>query len=210
MLPFRFGRRFPAGGRPARRGDSIGKGRQQHDDEVDDAEDEKRLRNAGIAAADDVHAFRAGDDHVAHVRRTGDHHFRRRAGDVGIASTRFGDQGHDIDAAEVLRRLVEEPQEILFHWRANHRAAAEAHDGHAGRHATPVREPADQGTDGRDVAQPQAAAADDAVAEIQEPELVREDADAADEKAAAPADGRDDTDPARAHLLEPTARHRGG
>ena len=50
----------------------------------------------------------------------------------------------------------------------------------------------------------------DAVAEIQEPELVREDADAADEKAAAPADGRNDTDPSWAHLLEPAPRHRGG
>ena len=35
---------------------------------------------------------------------------------------------------------------------ADHRAAAEAHDGHARGHATPIRKPLDQGRDGRDVA----------------------------------------------------------
>ena len=55
---------------------------------------------------------------------------------------------------------------------ADHRAAAEAHDRHAGGHAAPVGEPLDQRRDRRDVAQAQADAADHARAEPQQPDLV--------------------------------------
>ena len=47
------------------------------------------------------------------------------------------------------------------------RAAAEAHDRQAGRHAGPVGEPLDQRRDRRDVAEPEAEAADHAIAEIE-------------------------------------------
>ena len=62
--------------------------------------------------------------------------------------------------------------------RGDHRAAAEAHDRQAGRHAGPVGKPLDQRRDGRDVAEAEPDAAEDAVAEIDEPELVRGDAEA--------------------------------
>ena len=56
--------------------------------------------------------------------------------------------------------------------RSDHGATAEPHDGHARRHAAPVGKPLDQGADRRDVAQPQPAAADDARAEPEQPDLV--------------------------------------
>ena len=54
--------------------------------------------------------------------------------------------------------------------RGDEGAAAEAHDGHAGRHAGPIREPFDQRRDRRNVADAEAAAAEHAIAEINEPD----------------------------------------
>ena len=62
--------------------------------------------------------------------------------------------------------------------RADHRAAAEAHDRHAGRHAAAVGKPFDQRRDRRNVAEPEADAADHAGAEPEQPELVDGDAEA--------------------------------
>ena len=112
------------------------------------------------------------------------------------------------DGAEILRRLVEALDQRLFERRADERAAAESHDRHAGRHAAAIGEPANQRADRRNIAQPQAAAADDAVAEIHEPELVQIDAEPADQIAAAPARGRHGADHARADVLEPLAGER--
>ena len=64
--------------------------------------------------------------------------------------------------------------------RADHGAAAEAHDGHAGRHAAPVGEPFDERRDRRDVAEAEADAADDARAEPHQPQLMDVDAQAAE------------------------------
>ena len=61
--------------------------------------------------------------------------------------------------------------------RGDEGGAAEAHDGHAGRHARPVGEPFDQRRHRRDVAEAEAAAAKDAVAEIDDPEIVDIDAE---------------------------------
>ncbi len=61
--------------------------------------------------------------------------------------------------------------EVVGERAADHGAAAEAHDGEAGGEAGAVGEPLDQGGDGRDVAEAEADAADDAVAEIDEGEL---------------------------------------
>ena len=55
-----------------------------------------------------------------------------------------------------------------------------------GGQAGPVREPFDQGGHRRDVADAQADAADDAVAQVDQPELVGEDAQRADQEAASP------------------------
>ena len=82
--------------------------------------------------------------------------------------------------------------------RADHGAAAEAHDRHAGRHAAPVREPFDQRRHRRDVAEAEADAADHARAQPQQPELMRVDADRAEEETAAPAQRRHEARLARA------------
>ena len=72
--------------------------------------------------------------------------------------------------------------------RADHRAAAIAHDRKARRHAAPVGEPFDQRGDRRDVAQSLADAADEAAAQIDEPELMDRQRRAAEQhEAAAPA-----------------------
>ena len=94
--------------------------------------------------------------------------------------------------------------------RADHGAAAEAHDGHAGRHAAPVGEPLDERRDRRDVAEAQADAADHAGAEPHEPKLMDVDAERADQQAAAPAQRRDETRLARPDALEPAAPDRRG
>ena len=75
---------------------------------------------------------------------------------------------------------------------ADHRAAAEAHDRHAGRHAAPVGKPFDQRRHRRDVAEAKTDAADHAGAEPHQPQLVDVDADRAEHEAAAPAACRDD------------------
>ena len=94
--------------------------------------------------------------------------------------------------------------------RADHRAAAEARDRHAGRHAAPLREPFDQRRDRGDVAQAQADAADRAGAEQHQPELVPVDAQGREDQAAAPAKRRDEGRLARAGALQPAAPDRGG
>ena len=94
--------------------------------------------------------------------------------------------------------------------RADHGAAAEAHDGHAGRHAAAIGEPFHQRRHRRDVAEAKADAADHAGAEPQQPELMRVDADRAEEQTAAPAQRRHEARLARSDALEPAAPHRGG
>ena len=64
--------------------------------------------------------------------------------------------------------------------RADHGAATESHDGHAGRHAAPVRKPFDQRRDRRDVTEAEADAADHAGAEPHQPELMDVDAERAE------------------------------
>ena len=94
--------------------------------------------------------------------------------------------------------------------RADHGAAAEAHDGHAGRHAAAVREPFYQGRDRRDVAEAETAAADDARAKPHQPKLVDIDAECRNQKATAPAEGGDHAGSAWPNPLEPAAPDGGG
>ena len=89
-------------------------------------------------------------------------------------------------------------------------AAAEAHDGHAGRHARPVGEPFDQGRDRRDVADAEPAAAKHAITEIDDPEIVDIGADRGNEEAARPAQRGGEHRPARAAFLDPAAENRRG
>src|SRR5680860_1518219 len=63
-------------------------------------------------------------------------------------------------------------QQLARQRRGDQRAAAEAHDGHAGGHPRPVGEPLDQRGHRRDVADTQPDAADEAVAEVDQPQLL--------------------------------------
>ena len=76
---------------------------------------------------------------------------------------------------------------------ADHGATTKAHDGHAGRHATAIGEPFDQGADRRDVTQAQANAADNPRAQQHHPKLMVVDTGRRNEHAAAPAKSADDT-----------------
>ena len=89
-------------------------------------------------------------------------------------------------------------------------AAAETHDGQAGRHARPVGEPFDEGRDRRDVAEPQADPSDHAVAEVDQPYAVDCDAQAGQPQAAAEANGAGDDGLPRADALDPPPEDRGG
>lgn len=66
--------------------------------------------------------------------------------------------------------------------------AAEAHDGHPRGHARAVGKPLDERRDRRDVAQSKADATQDAVAQIEDPELVEVDTDRGQGEAAAEAE----------------------
>ena len=90
------------------------------------------------------------------------------------------------------------------------RAAAKPHDRHAGRHAGPVGEPADQRRHRRDVAEPKPDAAEDAISEINDPQTVQVNADGRYEEAARPAQGRCKHSATRTAFLDPAAEHRGG
>ena len=89
----------------------------------------------------------------------------------------------------------------------DHGAAAEAHDGHAGCHAAPIREPFHQRGHGRDVTKAEAQSANHAGAEPQQPQLMADDADRAEHEAAAPQDCGCDASLARTGALNPSTEH---
>ena len=104
------------------------------------------------------------------------------------------DHAHDgegLPHADIGRGLEVVDQQIGQR-RADHGAAAEAHDRHAGRHAAAVREPFDQRRDRRDVAEAKADAADHAGTEPHDPELMDVNAEGADRR-----DRRPSTTPQR-------------
>ncbi len=86
---------------------------------------------------------------------------------------------------------------------AHHRAAAKAHDRHAGCHAALVREPLDQGRYRGDIAQPQTDTADHARAQPHQPDLVRINAQRGNQQATTPAEGRNHTRLAWTCVLQP-------
>ena len=92
--------------------------------------------------------------------------------------------------------------------RGDERGAAEAHDGHAGGHAGTVGEPFDQRGDRRDVADAETDAAENSVAEIDDPEIVHIDADGGDEEAEGPAQAGGKHGLARTAFLDPAAEDR--
>ena len=97
------------------------------------------------------------------------------------------DRAHDqeslLDAQIVIRAEV--VHEVSGQRSAYERASAKAHDRHSCRHARAIREPLDQRRNRRNVANPQANAANHAIAKIDEPELMDLHADSGNKEAAA-------------------------
>ena len=102
-----------------------------------------------------------GDDHLQGTRN------------VRVTPACARDQVDIGNATEIIRSPVEQLQKVFLERRADHRPAAEAHDGHARRHAAAIGKPANQRADRRDITQSQSATADHAVAQVQQPQLVR-------------------------------------
>ena len=136
---------------------------------------------------------RGGD---ANNHRT-DHH----EDEVGATENDEGFQHADVSGRG---ELVHQPDRQR---RGDQRAAAEAHDGHPGRHARTIWKPLHQRRDRRDVADAECAAAEHAVAQIDDPELVQGDADGRNHEAAGPQDARREHRLAWSAFLDPAAEH---
>src|SRR5690606_7005107 len=90
----------------------------------------------------------------------------------------------------------------------NDRPAAEAHDRHARRESATIGKPLDKRAYRRDVPQTESASADDAVTEIEQPQLVGANTDAAQQITAAPQQRRAHADGSRSDSFQPFARDR--
>ena len=203
-------RRRPAGRLPALPRDAVGEGGDHHDDEVDDAKREERAGGTRVARSDHIDTFLQRHRRGGELLGAGDDDLDHLAVDLGEALAALGDELDGAFRAEVGRCLIEQAEQILLDRRCDHRATAEAHDGHAGRHAAPIREPANERRDWRDVAKAEPAAANDAIAQIDQPQLVGHDSEAADDEAAAPAHCRDDANHAGTDFLKPLSGERRG
>ena len=73
--------------------------------------------------------------------------------------------------------------ELLGEGASDEGASTEAHDGHSCGHAGSIGEPAHEGGDGGDIAEAEADAADQAVADVEEPELVGADSESGEDEA---------------------------
>ena len=122
----------------------------------------------------------------------------------------------EVDDARAPRRsATRRPTSGVAKWRmsrsrqrrADHRAAAEAHDGHAGREPAPVGEPLDERRDRARCSRARARTRRSRRARASmQPDLVRARADRRDDEAAAPAAGRRDAGLARPDALQPARR----
>ena len=92
---------------------------------------------------------------------------------------------------------------------ADHRTAAETHDGHPGRHAATIGEPFDQRRNRRNIAETEPNAADHPGSEPQDPKLVNVDPKRTEKQAAGPTERRDDPGFARSRALQPSAPNGG-
>src|SRR5262249_1360010 len=92
--------------------------------------------------------------------------------------------------------------------RGDESTTTKTHDRHASRHPGSVGEPFDQGRDRRDVADAKPAAAEYAIAEVDEPQIMRVDAERGQQEAACPAKARGKHSAAWPALLDPAAEHR--
>ena len=189
---------------------AVGKRREQHHQAIQDAEDEECLRNSGLSRSDDVHAGRPLDEHLCDVIGADNDHFTKLSANIRELSATVGLQGNITDRPQVIGGAVECADQEFFQRRADHGAAAEAHDGHAGSHPPAVREPLDQSADGRDISQPQSAASNDPIAEVEQPELMCKDPESTKKESTTPTDSRHRTHHPRSDLLEPASGDRCG
>ncbi len=138
----------PAGRTPAFARNPVGEGRDDHHDQIDDAEREEGPCSPGVTGTDHIDPLLKRNGRCCHLLGACDNHFHHLAVDFRKALAAFGDQGNRSFRAQVFRRLVEQTEQIFLDRRCDHRSTAKAHDGHAGGHAAPVREPPDQGGNG--------------------------------------------------------------
>ena len=94
--------------------------------------------------------------------------------------------------------------------RADHCAAAKAHDGQAGGEASAIRKPFNERGNRGNVAETKADTADDAAAKPHEPELVEVHAQGGQGQTAWPANGGDEAGLARAGAFQPAAEQGSG
>ena len=92
--------------------------------------------------------------------------------------------------------------------RGDESGSAKAHDGHAGRHAGTIWKPFNQGRHGRDVTKAEAAAAQDAITQINDPEIVDIDAERRNQEATAEATSGHKHGLPWAAFLDPAAKNR--
>jgi hypothetical protein len=117
------------------------------------------LRDHGLGFARRRPAFRSPAGRRQPIAERADHHEKEVDGTHDEECLPRPDRG---------RRLEIIHQQICKR-SADHRAAAEAHDSHAGRHAAPVGKPFDQSRHRRDVAETKPDAADHTGAEPHQP-----------------------------------------
>ncbi len=86
--------------------------------------------------------------------------------------------------AQIVTGCAEVGHKIVGQRSADKSATAKTHDGHASRHARAIREPFDQRGNRRNIAEAKTNAANHAVAQIDEPELVSLDAKGGNEETA--------------------------
>ena len=129
----------------------------------------QRHQNCGVFQAG-AHVHVAAGDHGLAPGPSGVQPAGFQSGRRHPVAERAAQHGDEVDGAHGEEGLAHAHRgrggEVLHQHvgqrRADQGAAAESHDRHAGGHAAPVGEPLDQGGDRRDVAQAEAAAADDA------------------------------------------------
>ena len=167
--------RLPSFGFPAFPRHPVLERGEDHDAEINDPQGHEGCRSTGVAGSHDIDTCLTAKCGGL-LYGCNDNFDLARCG-FGEAAAAFGHKRDGGFRAQELRRCLVEVQQPLLERRTDHRAAAKTHDRHARGHPATVREPADQGRDGRDISQAEPGAAENPVPEIDKPKLVGRDTD---------------------------------
>ncbi len=183
------------------------------DVEEEDGPEEVELRGAdGLGGAD----VAGGDEFVGVFGGSvsGGFPIRRREADGGGPEEHKDevDGAHDEEGGEdaVGSDVFEKGHESGGERGTDHGAAAEAHDGHSSGHAGAIREPFNECGDRGNISDAEADASEYAVTEIDNPELVKRDAEGGDEESGCETTGGDEHGFAWTDSFQPGAEDRGG